>query len=301
MDDWLADFMAREALPAGFEVTARTVCEPLADAIAAAARRPAFVVGICGAQGGGKSTISAVVAHLLERRGLRTAVLSLDDLYLTHAERERLARDVHPLLITRGVPGTHDTALGLAVFDALAGKGAVALPSFDKAADDRRPPAVWPRLEAPVDVILFEGWCVGARPQPPADLAAPVNALERDEDPRGVWRAQVNAALAGPYAELFARIGLFVLLQAPGFEAVHAWRSEQEAKLRARLAREGAAPGRAMDEAAIAHFIAHYERITRWILAEAPARADLVVPLGPDRRPLSGPVAPGRPGAPAGA
>ena len=301
MDDWLAEFMSREALPAGFEATARMVCEPLAEAIAAAARPPAFVVGICGAQGSGKSTISAVVAHRLEAGGLRVAVLSLDDLYLTRAERLRLAAEVHPLFATRGAPGTHDVGLGLATLDALAGAGAVALPSFDKAADDRRPTDAWPRVAAPVDVILFEGWCVGARPQPPGDLAPPVNALERDEDPLGVWRAHVDAALAGPYAELFARIGLLVLLQAPGFEAVHAWRAEQEAKLRARLARQSADPGRAMADAAIAHFIAHYERITRWILAAAPARADLVVPLGPDRRPLGGPVRPGSPAPPAGA
>ena len=286
MQDWLADFMAREDLPADFADTARRVCAPLADRIAAAAHGPAFVVGICGTQGSGKSTLTAVVAHLLEERGLGAAILSLDDLYLTRAERERLGREVHPLLATRGVPGTHDTALGEAVLDALKGAGEVALPSFDKAADDRRPPADWPRVQAPVDIVLLEGWCVGAKPQPAADLLAPINALERDEDPDGAWRAYANAALAGPYQALFGRIGLFVLLQAPGFEAVLAWRTEQERKLRARLAREGKDPARAMDDQAVARFIAHYERLTRWILAEAPARADVVIRLGANRSPL---------------
>jgi D-glycerate 3-kinase len=258
----------------------------LAERIAEAARGPAFVVGICGTQGSGKSTLAAVVARLLEAKGLTTAVLSLDDLYLTRAERQDLAAEVHPLLATRGVPGTHDTVLGEAVLDALKGRGQVALPSFDKAADDRRPPTDWPRVQAPVDVVLFEGWCVGARPQPAQDLVEPVNALERDADADGAWRTYANAALAGPYRALFDRIGLFVLLEAPGFEAVLAWRSEQERKLRARLAREGKDPARAMDDEAVARFIAHYERLTRWILAEAPARADVVIRLDELRRPV---------------
>jgi D-glycerate 3-kinase len=146
--------------------------------------------------------------------------------------------------------------------------------------------ADWPRVQAPVDVVLFEGWCVGARPQPPADLARPLNALERDEDPQGVWRAHANDALAGPYQALFDRLDLFVLLQAPSFEVVLDWRREQERKLRERLAREGAGASKAMGDEAVARFIAHYERITRWILAEAPGRADIVVRLDAQRRPV---------------
>ncbi|HEX5377408.1 MAG TPA: kinase, partial [Phenylobacterium sp.] len=149
---------------------------------------------------------------------------------------------------------------------------------------DRRPESQWTRVLAPVDVILFEGWCVGARPQPPQALAEPINALERLEDPEGRWRAYANDALAGPYRALFDRLDLFVLLQAPSFEVVLEWRREQERKLRERLAREGADPGRAMSDEAVARFIAHYERITRWILDEAPGRADIVVRLDAGRR-----------------
>jgi D-glycerate 3-kinase len=290
LDDWLDAFMIREHLPPAFAETVRAVCEPLAARIAGAARGPGFTVGICGAQGSGKSTLTAVVARRLQDRGLSVAVLSLDDLYLTRAERARLAAEVHPLFATRGVPGTHDVTLGLQVLEGLKANGEVALPSFDKAADDRRPPADWPCAQAPVDVILFEGWCVGARPQPSADLAQPLNALERDEDPQGVWRTHVNDALAGPYQVLFGRLDLFVLLQAPSFEVVLDWRREQERKLRRRLARDGADASNAMGDEAVARFIAHYERITRWILAEAPGRADIVVRLDAQRRPE--PVAP---------
>lgn len=285
MDDWLTGFMTREHLPPAFAETVRAVCEPLAARIAGAAQGPGFTVGICGTQASGKSTLTAVTAHLLEARGLRVAVLSLDDLYLTRAERMRLAAEVHPLFATRGAPGTHDVDLGLMVLEALKGSGEVALPSFDKASDDRRPRSLWPRLQAPVDVVLFEGWCVGAKPQPAEALADPVNALERDEDSQALWRTYANDALAGPYQHLFDRLDLFVLLQAPSFEVVLDWRREQERKLRERLAREGGDASRVMSDAQVRSFIAHYERLTRWILAEMPCRADVVVSLDADRRP----------------
>lgn len=244
-------------------------------ALAAEARRP-LVIGLCGAQGSGKSTAAAAVAAGLEAHGIAAAVLSLDDVYATAADRAALARTVHPLLHTRGVPGTHDLALAHATLDALAAGQPVRLPRFDKARDDRTPEALWPLAPPGVQVVLFEGWCVGARPQPAAALAHPVNALEAECDAEGVWRAHVNAQLAGPYAALFARLDRLFLLQAPGFEVVCGWRAEQEQALR-RAAPPGAAMG--MDDAAIARFVQHYERITRHILAEMPARADLVLSL----------------------
>lgn len=282
--DWLAAFLREETLPAAFASEIERLHAPLADRIAAVAMGPAFVVGICGPQGSGKSTTVRVVAALLEARGLKVATLSLDDLYLPRADREALARDVHPLLRTRGVPGTHDVALGLAVLDGLAGEGETALPRFDKAADDRAPVEAWPGIVDPVDVVLLEGWCLGARPEPPEALVAPVNALERERDPDGTWRAHVNAALAGPYRALFGRLDLFVLFTAPDFATVLAWRREQETKLRRRLAEAGQDAGRAMSDEEVEVFVQYYERLTRHIAREAPARADLVIALDADRR-----------------
>lgn len=281
---WLADFLREENLPDDFAGEIERLHAPLADRIAAVAMGPAFVVGLCGPQGSGKSTTVRVVAALLAAKGLKVATLSLDDLYLPRADREALARDVHPLLRTRGVPGTHDVALGLAVLDGLAGEGETALPRFDKAADDRPPVETWPIVDGPVDLVLLEGWCVGARPQPPEALAEPVNALERERDPDGTWRTYVNAALAGPYRALFGRLDLLVLFVAPDFATVLAWRQEQEAKLRARLAERGEGMARAMSEEEVAVFIQHYERLTRHIAREMPARADLVIALDADRR-----------------
>jgi D-glycerate 3-kinase len=221
---------------------------------------------------------------MLALRGVRAAVLSIDDLYLKREEREALAASVHPLLITRGPPGTHDVPLGLDVLDRLFKPGEVPLPRFDKALDTRKPFDQWDVVQGPVDVILFEGWCVGARPEEPAALREPINALERDEDPDGVWRTYVNDALAGPYQDLFSRIDLLVMLKAPSFEVVLNWRIEQEHKLKARLAASGGDLARTMSDAEIGRFIAHYERVTRCILAEMPARADVLAELDETRQ-----------------
>jgi D-glycerate 3-kinase len=236
-----------------------------------------LVVGLCGPQGSGKSTTAAALAVLLRASGARVAVLSIDDLYLGQAARRDLAAAVHPLFAVRGPPGTHDVALGLRVLEGLARPGDVALPRFDKATDDPAPRSEWPLVEGPVDVVLFEGWCVGAAPERAERLAAPVNALERDEDVDGVWRRYANDTLAGEYQALFGRIGLLIQLRAPSFHAVLGWRCEQEKKLRART-------DRGMSDAQIARFIQHYERLTRWIDLEMPARADVVVQLDKARR-----------------
>ncbi len=258
----------------------QTLYAPIADQlIARGCARGGFVLGLCGPQGSGKSTGAAVLAGLLADRGVRAAILALDDLYRPKAERQALAAQVHPLLATRGPPGTHDVALGLRLLDALAHTGPIAMPRFDKAADDRAPPETWPVFEGPADVILFEGWCVGARPQAPEDLMRPVNALEVERDPDGVWRTYVNAALAGPYQALFGRLDALMLLVPPSFDRVLAWRIQQEQALRAMLGD----PGAGQSDVELAVFVQHYERLTRHIVAEAPVRADILVRLDAER------------------
>jgi D-glycerate 3-kinase len=241
-----------------------------------------ILVGLCGAQGSGKSHTAARLVARLTEQGQSAVALSIDDFYLGHADRQRLGRDVHPLLVTRGVPGTHDVALAESTLSALlkaTDADTVALPGFDKSRDDRVPRAQWAEHAGRCDVVILEGWCVAATPEPVAALAEPVNALEADEDRDGRWRSYVNAQLAGPYAGLFGRLDLRILLRAPSFEQVFGWRTEQEANL---TRTPGAPPP--MDAAELRRFISHYERITRHILAEEPA--DLIIPIGPDRTPL---------------
>jgi D-glycerate 3-kinase len=238
-----------------------------------------FVLGICGAQGSGKSTLSIALKSQLEGEGLKVALISLDDLYLPPEDRPTA---IHPLFATRGVPGTHDVELGVQTFDSLLSGKPTALPRFDKANDRPFPIEDWPVVTAP-DIILFEGWCVGAESQFESELTTPVNALERDEDPDGTWRHHVNAQLDGPYRDLFRRIDRLILLAAPGFEVVQAWRTQQEQDLSRMLENEGRAGKKVMSDAEIARFIQHYERLTRYIVREMPARADLTLHLDADR------------------
>jgi D-glycerate 3-kinase len=243
-------------------------------------------VGICGPQGSGKSTLVDILQAVLRARGLKVAVLSIDDLYLTFAQRQELARNVHPLLATRGVPGTHSPALGLEILQSFGQVGTSALPRFDKSIDDRAPMADWTEVTGPVDILLFEGWCVGARAQPQERLVEPINDLERIEDPDGQWRRYVNSALAIDYPPLFSRLDRLIQLRAPDFETVLAWRQQQEAQLRSRLGSDQT--HRAMSDRQVVRFVAHYERLTRWIDQEMPERADVVINLNAQRLPSEG-------------
>lgn len=270
----LAHLIAEHELPADYIDVVEGHWAPLAEHIAQT--RPK-VVGINGAQGSGKTTATAFLGTLLaERHQLLARVVSLDDFYLTRAERQELAENDHPLFATRGVPGTHDVPLMEAVIDDFLAGRETRLPLFNKALDDRDMDRTIGAI--PADVILFEGWCIGAVPQPAAALREPVNALEAKEDADGRWRREVNRRLATDYAELFGRIDLLVMLKVQSWDAVRANRLKQEQKL-------GDGPA-VMDEAALDRFLMHYERLTRWQLEEMPGRADIVIPIGPDQRPI---------------
>ena len=270
---------AHPGTPAGFAPA--FVARLLDDALV----REVRILGIAGLQGSGKSTLAAQLAGAASARGLRAVALSIDDLYLDRPERERLARDVHPLLATRGPPGTHDAALGCAVLDALRDGHRVRLPAFDKPGDRRLPESQW-RQAGDIDLAVFEGWCLGTPPEPDASLAAPVNALERDEDPDEGWRRFCNAALARDYPALWRRIDRLLFLQPPSFDIVPEWRWQQECALMKAGARQAADPSRAaMTRAQLERFVQHFERISRQALRTLPAIADAVVALDAQRRP----------------
>ena len=291
MSEAVRSLMAEHVLPESYAEIVKAVHRPIAEqltALRAKAGKP-IVVGLCGSQASGKTTLAAFLKGLLQEGGLKAEVLAIDDLYLSKEPRQALAADVHPLFITRGPPGTHDVALGHQVLDVLTGKSppnGVRMPHFDKAADTLAPREIWRALDGAVDVVLFEGWCVGGKPQDEALLAEPINDLERTRDPDGIWRRYVNDRLGGDYAELFARIDCLLMLKAPDFDAVFEWRSLQEKKLGDKLKAQGALnDGRKImtpDELRV--FLAHYQRLTQHILAEMPGRADILVTLERDHK-----------------
>jgi D-glycerate 3-kinase len=275
---WIEELRRTERLPASYTAAIPEYVAPLAgrvQALRAYPDRPA-VIGINGAQGSGKTTFALFLSNWLEReQGMSSAIVSLDDLYLARHAREVLAERYHPLLRTRGVPGTHDVALGISILDALTGRNqsrVVKLPVFDKTADDLRPQSEWRSVAAPVDVVLFEGWCVGAQPQSDASLNSPVNTLEAEDDPDGIWRRFVNEKLAGDYVELFGRIDALVMLRIPSFDNVYAWRELQEQK-----SHEASANGMNADE--LGRFVMHFERLTRHMLKHMPGHANTLIEI----------------------
>ncbi len=241
--------------------------------------KPTPVFGIVGLQGSGKSTLAAQVASLASTKGLDVAVVSLDDFYLRRQERLELSGEVHPLLATRGPPGTHDLALALETMTGLREGERTALPRFDKLADDRAPMPEWPIARRRCDLVILEGWFLKTPAQQEADLSEPVNALERDEDAQGIWRRYCNTALARRYPALWDTVDTTWLLQGPGFEVVPEWRWQQEQSLQA------AQPGRiAMSHAQVERFVQFFERISRQALKTLPAIAERTIHLDSRRQ-----------------
>ena len=283
----IKDFIQQERLPSTYLLDATQYFLPLVRDIKAeiqSSRNGPFLIGINGAQGTGKSTLAKLLSALLTSTGYRTANLSIDDFYYSKAKRQELANEIHPLLRSRGVPGTHDVDLALNLIEQLCAAGSnqqITLPRFDKSLDDCRPVAACEQIQGPIDIIILEGWFVGAKAQAGDELTQAINELEINEDSDGRWRAYVNHQLAGSYQSLFEKIHLLLMLQAPGFEQILEWRSLQEEKLR-RLAVTDASG--LMDRKAIKHFIQHFERLTRHCLRTLPDSADRVFQLNAEHR-----------------
>ncbi len=281
LPDWSERFLAAHGLAPEYILDAQKWFDPMARTIAAhfgGASRP-VLLALNGSQGSGKSTLCDYLIALFENHyRRRCVVLSLDDFYLTAAERQGLAQQVHPLLRTRGVPGTHDMALMRGTIEALLAGEDVRIPRFDKARDDRRPEDEWDEISGQVDVILFEGWCLGATGQSSAELLRPVNRLEADEDPDGKWRDYVNSVLVREFPPLYQLVDSWVMLQAPSFECVYGWRLEQERKLAARRSGAGV-----MSDEQVARFIQFYQRLTGHCLDTLPAKVNHLFALGADR------------------
>jgi D-glycerate 3-kinase len=273
------EFIAEHRLPIEFAGLITKYYIPLAKWILRQKREnETLLVGINGAQGTGKSTLAALLKTALKSEAdWQVAILSIDDFYLTIEERKQLAGKVHPLLRTRGVPGTHDVEMLIGCIDKLVNLDAEStsrLPRFEKAKDDRADSSDWPVVSGPVDLVIVEGWCVGSPPQQESELIEPTNALEEFDDAHGKWRKFVNDSLRGEYATLFARLNALIFLQAPGFSVIHRWRLLQEEKL---TSSKPADSSGIMSSQQIARFIQHYERVTRNNLAVLPALADVVL------------------------
>lgn len=279
IDELIDAQITASRLPTQYRTVIEAAVRPLARAMLdeVAARNSTFWVGLNGAQGTGKTTLLNFLQLFLKKH-CRVVTLSLDDFYLGRSQRISLAENIHPLLETRGAPGTHDLDLLRHTIQALKEGNEVRLPRFDKGVDDQLPESLWERVCERADVVILEGWCVGCPPQSASQLVNPVNELEAREDPELIWRTFVNNALRDDYQPIFSELEQLIMLRAPSFDAIYRWRSEQEKALEEKTGR------RFMDEVALLRFVQHYERITRHCLETLSLRADYVVNLNEEHQ-----------------
>ena len=240
------------------------------------------IIGLSGGQGAGKSTITEILKFILKQRyGLELCVFSIDDFYKTKEERKKMSKDVHPLFLTRGVPGTHDIKLINKTFKNLKKKffKPVLIPKFDKSIDDRSKKSKWIKIKKPPNIIIFEGWCIGARHQKESFLKKPLNIIEKKHDRDIKWRKKVNNQLKKPYKKLFSKIDKLVYLKAPSFNHIFQWRLHQEQKLKLTSKNK-----KTMSKSKIKEFIMFYERITKSMMKEFSKISDLTIFLDQKHR-----------------
>ena len=240
------------------------------------------IIGLTGGQGAGKSTITQIIKLILNYKyNLNVAYFSIDDFYKTLKERKKLSKNIHRLFKTRGVPGTHDTKLLRKTFFDLTKKKfkPILVPTFDKSKDDRAPQKKWKKIFKQPHIIIFEGWCVGARPQKNKNLIKPINILEKREDLKLIWRKKVNKELKNDYSKIFSKINRLIFLKVPNFECVYKWRLLQEKKLK--LTSKGK---KIMSEIQVRQFIMYYERITMQMLKDLSSKAYAVLYLDKKHR-----------------
>lgn len=260
----LSAFIEQHKLPKEFTQTVAEHYMPLASRIFEQFKRHkgTYFIGVNGCQGSGKTTFTAFIAKYLQAEyQLNVLVMSLDDFYLTSEKRKKLALDVHPLLATRGVPGTHDVIKLNKVLKKLRDrKRGITIPKFNKAIDDPFPKEQWLMIERPVDIVLLEGWCWGVSAQTERQLQQPINSLESRCDNKLQWRTFINEQLANNYMPLYKQMDFWIALQAPSFDCVHQWRLEQEQKLSQMSVNDENFA--IMDSPKIIHFIQHFQRLT---------------------------------------
>ena len=240
------------------------------------------IIGLSGGQGAGKSTITGILKFILKARyGLELCIFSIDDFYKTKVERKKMSKNVHPLFLTRGVPGTHDVSLINKTFKNLKKKNfkPILIPNFDKSIDDRSKKSKWTKIRKPPNVIIFEGWCVGARHQKDSLLKKPLNSIEKKHDTNIKWRKKVNNQLKKPYKKLFSKIDKLVYLKAPSFNHIFQWRLHQEQKLKLTSKNK-----KTMSKSKIREFIMFYERITRHMMKDFSKISDLTIFLDKKHR-----------------
>jgi len=243
-------------------------------------KRNPLIIGLAGGQGSGKTTISSILTLILQKYfRLNVFKFSIDDFYKTRKDRKLLSKNKHPLLMTRGVPGTHDIDLMLSFFKKIKGKNfkSLQIPKFNKAMDDRCSKSLWYKIKTRPDVVIFEGWCVGARAQLGGQLKKPINSLEKVYDPNAEWRSYVNDQLKKKYKRLFKQLDGLLYLKAKNFNLLREWRLKQERKLW--LQTKNKKNLKIMSSGDVISFMQTYQRITQQMFKDVLKISSIIMDL----------------------
>ena len=244
-----------------------------------------FFVGLAGGQGTGKTTTSSIIKIILEKYfKLNVFKISIDDFYKTRKERILLSKKIQPMLLTRGVPGTHDINMMLNFFKKVKSKKfkSLQLPNFNKATDDRFAKKYWYNIKKRPDVIIFEGWCVGAKPEKNATLNKAINSMEKKKDQKKIWRKYVNQHLKLKYKDLYSQLNCLIYLKAKNFSLLQKWRLKQENKLWLKSKKNS--KHKIMNKENVISFMQTYQRITENMFKKMTKHASILINLGSDHQ-----------------
>ena len=243
-------------------------------------KKKPYFVGLAGGQGTGKTTTSSLIKIILNKYfKLNVFRISIDDFYKTRKERISLSKRVHPMLLTRGVPGTHDINMMLNFFKKSKSKKfkRLKLPTFNKAIDDRFSKKHWYDLKKKPDVIIFEGWCVGAKSENNNTLKKTINSMEITKDRKQIWRKYVNDQLKSKYKKLYSQLNCLIYLKAKDFSLLQKWRLKQERKLW--IKSKKSSNTKIMSKQDVLSFMQTYQRVTQNMFRYMPKYASIIINL----------------------
>jgi D-glycerate 3-kinase len=186
--------------------------------------------------------------------------------------------------MTRGVPGTHDIDMILSFFKKTKIKNfkRLKLPNFNKAIDDRFNKKKWYDLKNKPDVIIFEGWCVGAKSEKNITLKKTVNSMEKIKDKKQIWRKYVNQQLKTKYKKLYSQLDCLIYLKAENFKLLQKWRLKQERKLLVKSKKN--LNSKIMSKEDVLSFMQTYQRITQNMFKFTPKYASIIINLNSDHQ-----------------
>ena len=225
---------------------------------------------ISGAQGTGKSSFAKLIQLFFNKYyKKKVVILSLDDFYLSKKSRLKLSQQKHSLFKTRGVPGTHDlNMLDRKIKQLFKKEFPVYLPIFDKTTDNRKN---YYRKVFKCDLVILEGWCVGAKPVSEKFLKKNLNNLEKFKDTDFFWRSTYNNHLV-KYQKLFNKFDDFIYFRFNNWKNVLEWKYKQELSLRSQSSNKKL-------KEYLSNFIKFYEKISKWMFLTSPMQCSVMVQI----------------------